>query len=608
MTALIEQTYPSGRVVKNVLENDGDLSMVQSKKNAASGFFNYAKHFTYAASGAVTSMQLGNGRWESTQFNSRLQPTQIALGASVGNSSLLKLDYTYNTPNVADNNGNVLSQTITVNRSNQSPLVFNQTYVYDSLNRLKSAEEVTGTTSNWKQTYTFDRYGNRRFDQANTTFPASFSNPNVMNPTIDPANNRFTTGQNWSYDAAGNITVDPDGRTFTYDGENKQVEVKNSSSASLGTYYFDGDGKRVKKVVPSTGETTVFVYDAAGKLVAEYSTIVAPIETAKVQYLTNDNLGTPRINTDANGAITSRSDYMPYGEEIIALGGRSSTEKYVADDVRQGFTGYINDGETGLDFAEARMYSNTLGRFTGVDPICINAKRLVDPQQLNLFIYVRNNPMMYVDPTGEDLNISGDTDKALEKLRAILGTDDAKTRITYDKDKGLTIDLKDIDLKTNEGAKLLNDLTTSKKVYEFRIADTAITAGGERAVGDMANLSNNDVRLTATTDKPPSGVDGLVVIDPARDGMLSVTEGSGEKLPVPWTTAFHELAESYANVDGSKQYSEAHAGANSREDVLREQRPALKEFMRGGGGPNLRIDGDKLKKHRDTVNKRLKKN
>lgn len=124
----------------------------------------------------------------------------------------------------------------------------------------------------------------------------------------------------------------------------------------------------------------------------------------------------------------------------------------------------------------------------------------------------------------------------------------------------------------------------------------------------MVNLSNNDVRLTADTDKPPAGVDGLVVIDPARDGMLSVKKGSGEKLPVPWTSAFHELAESYAKVDGSKQYAEAHAEANMREDVLREQRPALKDFMRGGGGPNLILNGVKLKKHEDAVNKRLKKN
>lgn len=55
-----EQIYPSGRVVKNVLDDNGDLSMVQSKKNADAGYWNHAQYFTYAASGAVTSMQLGN--------------------------------------------------------------------------------------------------------------------------------------------------------------------------------------------------------------------------------------------------------------------------------------------------------------------------------------------------------------------------------------------------------------------------------------------------------------------------------------------------------------------------------------------------------------------
>jgi len=64
-------------------------------------------------------MQLGNGKWESTQFNSRLQPTQIALGTVQNCTDKLKLDYSYNTPNVADNNGNVKSQTITLQRLEQ---------------------------------------------------------------------------------------------------------------------------------------------------------------------------------------------------------------------------------------------------------------------------------------------------------------------------------------------------------------------------------------------------------------------------------------------------------------------------------------------------------
>ncbi|MFN0141277.1 MAG: RHS repeat domain-containing protein [Pyrinomonadaceae bacterium] len=395
---MIEETYPSGRVVKNTLSNDGDLQQVQSRR-ANDTFRNYANTFNYTAAGAVSAMRLGNGRWENTTFNSRLQPTQIGLGGSATNTSLLKRNYDYGS---TTNNGNVLSQTITVNRSNQSSLVLTQSYVYDSLNRLKSAEEKdAANVTTWKQTYTFDRYGNRRFDQTNTTQPASFANPNITNPTIDTANNRFTTGQGWTYDLAGNVITDAEGRGFFYDSENKQIEAKNSSSATLGTYYFDGDGKRVKKVVPS-GETTVFVYDAGGKLVAEYSTVVQPTSTAKIQYLTNDNLGTPRINTDQLGNVVSRSDYMPYGEEIIALGGRTSADKYVVDDVRQGFTGYEIDSETGLDFGQARMYAKGLGRFHSVDPKLASA-RLFSPQTWNRFTYVINNPLKFVDPNGKDI-------------------------------------------------------------------------------------------------------------------------------------------------------------------------------------------------------------
>lgn len=109
--ALVEQKYPSGRVVKNVLDNDGELTLVQSKKNASQGYFNYAKNFTYTAAGAVSSMQLGNGKWESTVFNSRLQPTQIALGTVQNGTDKLKLNFDYG---MTTNNGNVQSQTITV--------------------------------------------------------------------------------------------------------------------------------------------------------------------------------------------------------------------------------------------------------------------------------------------------------------------------------------------------------------------------------------------------------------------------------------------------------------------------------------------------------------
>jgi len=151
--------------------------------------------------------------------------------------------------------------------------------------------------------------------------------------------------------------------------------------------------------VDGPSNTTVFVYDASGKLVAEYSTNGVPVQDAKVSYLTADHLGSPRINTDANGAVTARHDYHPFGEEINGVGGRTTGLNYGSDTVRKQFTGYERDTETSLDFAQARMYANHIGRFTSVDRENISADSMI-PQSWNAYSYVMNNPLVFVDPSG----------------------------------------------------------------------------------------------------------------------------------------------------------------------------------------------------------------
>lgn len=405
--ALVEQKYPSGRVVKNVLNNDGELAIVQSKKNLSAGLWNYAQHFTYTAAGAVSSMQLGNGRWESAQFNSRLQPNQIALGSTKDATDKLKLNFTYTTtPISTDNNGNILSQIITVPTETRGSTTYNGftatlTYTYDSLNRIKTAEETIPGQTGWKQTFKYDRYGNRNFDYGTnplapeTNSPSSQGTlPKVVNPEILTTDNRFKQDQDndgisdYLYDAAGNTTKDALGRTFIYDGENKQVEVKDAVNQSIGQYFYDGNGKRVKKLVDS--KVTIFVYDVAGKLVAEYANQIT--QTPQVSYLTTDHLGSPRINTDKDGNVISRHDYQPFGEEIARPG-------YGTDDIRKQFTGYEKDKETDLDFAQARMYASRYGRFTAVDPLLSSANKTY-PQTFNRYTYVVNNPMSSTDPSG----------------------------------------------------------------------------------------------------------------------------------------------------------------------------------------------------------------
>jgi len=122
--------------------------------------------------------------------------TEIGLGSSATDKSLLKLEYDYGTN--TENNGSLRSQKISFSGLTQP---FEQTYIYDDLNRLQSAEEKVSTTTTWKQTFTYDRYGNRRFDAANTTTLTASNN--ITNPTIDTATNRFDFGKlNWLISAA----------------------------------------------------------------------------------------------------------------------------------------------------------------------------------------------------------------------------------------------------------------------------------------------------------------------------------------------------------------------------------------------------------------------
>ena len=81
---------------------------------------------------------------------------------------------------------------------------------------------------------------------------------------------------------------------------------------------------------------------------------------------------------------------------------RTPGDKYgVGDNVRQKFTGYERDEETGLDFAEARYYYNNHGRFTAVDPLLASGKS-ADPQTFNRYAYTMNRPLILTDPTGLD--------------------------------------------------------------------------------------------------------------------------------------------------------------------------------------------------------------
>ena len=355
---------------------------------------------------------LGNGRFEQSCFNSRLQPKGMRIGsiATTTNCSdtgdLLNLGFTYGGTN---NNGNLLSQVI----SQPGVGVLTQSYIYDDVNRLQSATEAP---TSWTRGYGYDRYGNRWVSSANDTL--SMATPTAQGQ-FSASTNRLTASfdgvslPGTPYDPAGNLTEHPFVGKMVYDGENKQrffcpaaVSTCDQTTAAA-EYEYDDDGNRVKKVEGSA--TTVFVYDAFGNLAAEYATAPDPNLTAGTFYRTLDHLGSTRLVTDAAGAVVTRRDFFPFGEEIDAsasfgnrqlqLDGGSSPTYNQPLGIHQKFTGKERDGESGLDYFLARYYSAPMGRFTSPDETLLD-QQPNSPQSWNLYPYVRNNPLRFFDPTG----------------------------------------------------------------------------------------------------------------------------------------------------------------------------------------------------------------
>jgi RHS repeat-associated protein len=152
---------------------------------------------------------------------------------------------------------------------------------------------------------------------------------------------------------------------------------------------FDGATGNLKKEYLYGGATLITIEPTA-------------VNSNGTQYTTSDNLGSPRVITNSGGSVVSRHDYMPFGTELgVGTGGRTTGMGFSnsGDNNRKKFTGYERDTETGLDFAQARYYSNTQGRFTSPDAFAGSAT-VSNPQTFNRYSYCGNNPVNSVDPSG----------------------------------------------------------------------------------------------------------------------------------------------------------------------------------------------------------------
>jgi len=363
---LTSVTYPDGDVVNYNYDNGGNLIQA-TDPSTNKAYITYANFNALAQPGSVT---YGNGVTTAYQYyptNNRLMDITTLDSAS---KKLLGLTYYYS------DGGNVkaIADNIDYTRS--------QTFTYDDINRLTLAQSMSYGT----QSYSYDEIGNILSKEG-----VSYTYTDSNGVTTKPHAVKYTTdGKTYTYDANGNM-ISSSLQSINYDYDNMPRSVITNNATTI--FVYDGGGARVKKT--TSAGTTIYIgkfYECNGSACSKYilagGTRIALKGGTDTLYYHQDHLGSSRIVTNKDGNKVEEVHYLPFGAAQSDTGTVSVNHKYTSQEF---------DAETGLYYYNARYYNPVLGRFINADTIVPDP---TNPQSLNRYSYVINNPLVYTDPSG----------------------------------------------------------------------------------------------------------------------------------------------------------------------------------------------------------------
>ena len=266
------------------------------------------------------------------------------------------------------------------------------TYVPDTLNRLTSYSGPFGAA-----TYGYDAWGNL------TSHTNTAGSGYTYSLTMTPQNQVSQTGSTdsgFTYDASGNVQADGL-NNYSYDAEGRIVGVNGSTA-----YVYGPEGERVA-TTQNGAVTAEYLYGIDGTLrttLAPGGTLVRGLvygagihladytQNGKTVFHLADEVGSLVNTIDQTGAAIETCAANPFGESLNCSPSVDFTENHFTDKKR--------DQESGLDYFKARYYSSTFGRFMSPDPSGLTFADPSNPQTLNTYTYVQNNPLGSTDPTG----------------------------------------------------------------------------------------------------------------------------------------------------------------------------------------------------------------
>ncbi|MCP3926599.1 MAG: RHS repeat-associated core domain-containing protein, partial [Desulfobacterales bacterium] len=383
-----EIIYPNNyRLIYQYYTGTNLLKLVQGDSGV------HVEYSSYEPTGKIGQLVFGNEAKTSYTYNpytTRLETflTTVPEGSSVKNLQNKRYEYTAagDIKTIIDNVAGSMS-----------------TYTYDQLHRLLSESTYGGKPSILKNSVlTFEHTGETGI-------------PHHAPKSISLNNQPFVT---MTYDKNGNMTQSFDftsltgfhNRSIAYNGDNMPLSINHGSNGTT-TFLYDGTAKRARK--SHNGKDTYYISKYSEEInnqVTNYifggNLRIAKIKGTETFYFHKDHLGSTTVLTDNavnpgdDVKVIETAQYAPYGME------KSTSEN--TEELNYKFTDQEKDKSTGLYNYDARLYDPVIGIFVSADTVIPN---LYDPQSLNRYAYCRNNPLMYVDPSGHVKVDKDDKDK-----------------------------------------------------------------------------------------------------------------------------------------------------------------------------------------------------
>jgi RHS repeat-associated protein len=454
-------TPPDGSVIRPIMNEANLLEQLSVNLRGSSDATLFVTNIDYNAKGQRELIEHGNGAQTAYDYDPQtFRLTHLKTTRKSGNAALQDLSYSYDPAGNITQIQDAAQQTIYFNNQVVTP---SNDYTYDAIYRLIYAQgrEHIGQVSNpqpeydssdsprvdlphpndgstmrnYAELYDYDAVGNflqmvhqaakgnwtRRYSYSSNTLAPVDNRLQSTSLPGDPTNRLYSA--KYVYDPHGNMVQMPHLPIMSWDFKDQlqasQRQVVNNAPGEKTYYVYDAAGQRVRKITETASGTKknerIYLggfevyreYGSGGNPTLERQTLhvmddkqrIALVENLTqgsdgsppqlIRYQFSNHLGSASLELDATAKIISYEEYYPYGSTSY----RAVDASIKAAAKRYRYTGKERDEETGFTYHGARYYAPWLGSWTACDP-----QGMTDG--VNLYIYARNAPVTFVDPSG----------------------------------------------------------------------------------------------------------------------------------------------------------------------------------------------------------------